>query len=185
MSKASQLTIQVLALGALGLMAGAAHSWRTPVHLRLEPSVVKMSDPVAPAPIPSRVEGTTAPGAGEAAVLGLHITLVQAKALFDQGVTFIDARTDRDYLVGAIPGTQHITPAGFSRPETTEKLRFLDRSLPAVVYCGGGDCEDSENLVILLQQAGYTNLHIMTDGFPAWKAAGYEVEVPAPVGDGQ
>lgn len=182
MPKAVSITLQVLALGAVGLVAGALHSWRTPVHLRLAPPVVTMTaeDPaVAKSGAPAPADSDPAPA------LGLHITLAQAKALFDSGATFIDARVERDYLQGTIPGSQFITPAGFSRPETTEKLRFLDTNRPLVVYCGGGDCHDSENLVILLQESGYKQLHIMTDGFPAWKDAGYEVEVPAPIpGDG-
>lgn len=180
MPKPAQVALQVLALGALGLVAGAAHSWYAPVHLRLQQPVVNMSG--TPSPVTPPPKADTVPPA----TLGLHITLAQAKTLFDQGVTFIDARTDREYVLGTIPGSRHITPVSFSRPETSEVLRFLDPNQPLVVFCGGGDCHDSENLVILLQQSGYTALHIMTDGFPAWQAAGYEVQTPAPdPGSGQ
>jgi rhodanese-related sulfurtransferase len=177
--RSAHIALQALALIAVGLAAGAAHSWRTPVHLRLEPAVVKMSEP-PPTEVQSPTTGAPVQGDPAPAPLGLHITLVQAKGLYDQGTIFVDARTDRDYLAGAISGAQHITPAGFSKPETTEQLRFIDPSQPLVIYCGGGDCNDSENLVILLQQYGYKELHIMTDGYPAWKDAGYDVEIPTP-----
>ena len=44
-----------------------------------------------------------------------------------------------------------------------------------VCYCNGGKCEDSHTLRNRLLSAGYQNVLVFKDGFPAWKD-GHEVE---------
>jgi rhodanese-related sulfurtransferase len=61
-------------------------------------------------------------------------------------------------------------------------LGLIDRSSVVVVYCGGGACDASKNLVITLQNFGFSRFHIMTDGFPAWQQAGHPVaKGPSPI----
>jgi rhodanese-related sulfurtransferase len=43
---------------------------------------------------------------------------------------------------------------------------------PVVLYCSGGDCEDSRLLAGKLVALGYRNLLIYRDGFPDWAAQG-------------
>lgn len=163
MPTASLLT-RALALLGLAFLVGAVHSLLTPVELRLRP-------PPDATTGPSQSPGDPNPPAHAAA--GLHVSIAEAFELFQQGIPFIDARLRKDYDEGRVMGAFHNPPAEGLRPDV---LRFLDPSRPVVIYCGGGDCKDSENLAILLQQMGFTRLHIMTDGFPAWKAAGHPVE---------
>jgi rhodanese-related sulfurtransferase len=108
----------------------------------------------------------------------LNITIAQAKALFDQNVIFIDARPLHEYEAGHVPN------AFFLSTETyhgSEVLEYLDPTSPMVIYCGGGACDASKNLVILLQQSGYMGGRIMHDGYPAWAAAGHPTATGKPL----
>jgi len=48
-----------------------------------------------------------------------------------------------------------------------------------VVYCNGGDCDDSESAAILLRDVGIANrkLFIYTGGIPEWTTNGLPVEI--------
>ena len=43
-----------------------------------------------------------------------------------------------------------------------------DGALPVVLYCSGGDCEDSHMLAQKLFGAGFNNLLVYRDGWPDW-----------------
>lgn len=156
-----------------GLIA-VADSARRPFQLSLNPNTPTPaptpSPSTDPAPAPIQPEQAAAP-------LDVRITLAQAKALYDSlAADFIDAREPHEFAPGHIPGAYNLTQAHFAGSKTPEALEILDPSRPVVIYCGGGECHASENVAILLQQAGFTSIHIMIDGFPAWVAAGYESE---------
>ena len=51
---------------------------------------------------------------------------------------------------------------------------FDDQSI--VVYCSGGNCEDSHLLRGKLLGAGFTGVLVYKEGFPDWQAKGKEVE---------
>lgn len=177
---------RALAIVALAGIAGLVHSTRVPIQLALKPvnPAPATPDPALPGPsAPSQTQGpASAPpppssDAANAQTLGARITIAQARALFDDGsADFIDAREPFEFDPGHIPGAYNLTQAHFAAGSTPEALEFLDPARPVVIYCGGGDCHASENVAILLQQAGFTTIHIMTDGFPAWVSAGHEVE---------
>jgi len=187
----SSLIPRVLTLTAVGLVVGAAHSWTHPVQLRLAETRPISStntptgsgDPArsttAPGPANDPAQAQGSGGTSAEAPLGLHISPTQTKKFWDDGVPFIDARLAKDFVKGHIPGAKNINPVNFNDPESIDALKYMDTSKPIVIYCGGGDCHDSENTAILFQQFGFTSFHIFTDGFPAWQAAGYEVELPA------
>ncbi|HUA37451.1 MAG TPA: rhodanese-like domain-containing protein [Candidatus Sulfopaludibacter sp.] len=71
-----------------------------------------------------------------------------------QGViVFVDAREEDDYLAGHIPGAYELDPF---HPE-----KYFPVVLPAcraaeqiVVYCNGGDCDDSQTAALLLRDVG-------------------------------
>jgi rhodanese-related sulfurtransferase len=189
------LVTRVLALAAVGLTLGAADSWIRPVQLRMSAQPPTQTTvpgssgaatqpdqkPAAPTP-PAGV--TAAPDAGATTVesapvdaaLGIDITLSQSKSLWDQGVSFIDARLKDEFLESRVEGAMHLTTLMFSEPTPPKALEFLDPSKPVVIYCGGGDCEASHSVGIRLQQSGFQRVHVMKDGFPAWKSAGHPVE---------
>lgn len=195
---------KVAVIVMLGVVAGAAHSWLTPVVLRLEDLPVDHPIDVPP-PNPAGAANASTPAAAAApgasispapngtvaaeapadlTSLPLKISLTQARALFDAGAMFIDAREDHERIAGWIAGSVHLTAGMMTGATLPESFQILDPSQPNVIYCGGGACDASENLAILLRQAGFQRLHIMHDGFPAWQAAGLPVEGDAASGGG-
>ena len=175
---------KALALAAAGLIAGAADSWRRPVQLRV-------NVPVGTAPVPKDGSGVSgaktveqphaAPG-GATAVRdprlddGVHIDVAEAHRLYEQGVPFLDARTEKEYVESHITGALLLNVDSFSAPTAPRALAVLAPDQPVVIYCGGGSCDASEAVAIRLQQAGFTSLRIFLDGFPAWQAGSLPVE---------
>ena len=97
---------------------------------------------------------------------------------YKQGlVLFIDAREDQQYTLGHIPGARQFD---HYRPE-----KHVATVLPAcliaqqvVVYCGGGECEDSEFAAMMLRDAGVPaeKLFVYPGGFTEWTSLGLAVE---------
>ena len=129
------------------------------------------------------VAGTPAGAAAPAAVLGLDISIPQAFGLFQQGgIMFLDARRKDEYEAAHVEGALLLSTEHFGRGTIPATIGFLEKTQPLVIYCGGGACDASKNLVIMLQNFGFTKFHIMTDGFPAWQAAGHPVaQGPSPI----
>lgn len=177
---------RALALVAVAGVVGALHSIARPVQveLRAPAPVPTHADPAPQAPA---IDAADVPVPSTAATLDVHISLAQARSLYESGETdFIDAREPFEYEPSHIPGAYNLTQADFAGGKAPPVLEFLDPARPVVIYCGGGTCHASENVAILLQQAGFTSIHIMTDGFPAWTAAGYETDAgPDPLKSGE
>lgn len=101
---------------------------------------------------------------------------------FEQNqIIFIDARNDEHYQEGHIPGAFQLDRF---HPEN-----YLGEVLPAcmgarqvVVYCNGGECEDSEFAAILLRDSAHIpaeKLLVYAGGIAEWKARGLPVETGA------
>jgi len=100
---------------------------------------------------------------------------------YEQGlVVFVDARDDAHYQAGHIPGAWQFN---HYRAEN-----YLDAVLPVclnaqqvVVYCTGGECEDSEFAAIMLRDAGVPGekLFVFTGGFTEWAGNKLPVETGA------
>jgi rhodanese-related sulfurtransferase len=101
--------------------------------------------------------------------------------LFKQDIIiFIDARDGEHYQQGHIPGAYEFDPY---HPE-----KYFDTILPlcqkaeqVVVYCNGGDCDDSETAALLLRDVGIPNqkLYVYGGGITEWKTNGLPVETGA------
>jgi rhodanese-related sulfurtransferase len=92
-------------------------------------------------------------------------------------IIFVDARDDQHYTTGHIPGAWQFH---HYRPEN-----YLPEVLPAcltaqqiVVYCGGGDCEDSEFAAIMLRDYGVPRekLFVYAGGYTEWTKLDLPVE---------
>ncbi len=100
-------------------------------------------------------------------VVGLH----------KKGVLFLDARRTSVYEQGHIPGAR---PFSVWESDIDEKVNKLfaersdprDQNLPIVIYCSGGDCEDSHMLAQKLWGIQFNNVYVYKDGFPDWQARG-------------
>ncbi len=95
-------------------------------------------------------------------------------------VVFVDARDDQHYQAGHIPGAHQFDH--YRAPD------YLPAVLPVclsaeqiVVYCNGGDCEDSEFAAVTLRDAGVANekLFVYGGGFTDWATNGLPVELGA------
>ena len=95
-------------------------------------------------------------------------------------VVFIDARDDQHYGAGHIPGAwqfHHYRADDF----LPTLLPVCLNALKVVVYCSGGECEDSEFAAVMLRDAGVPRevLSVYVGGIIEWKANGLPVETGA------
>jgi rhodanese-related sulfurtransferase len=93
-------------------------------------------------------------------------------------IVFVDARDDRHYQEGHIPGAYQF--------DHYRAENYLATVLPVcqaaeriVVYCTGGDCEDSEFTAIFLRDVGIPKekLFVYGGGMTEWATNGLPVEV--------
>ncbi|HKW30843.1 MAG TPA: rhodanese-like domain-containing protein [Verrucomicrobiae bacterium] len=84
-------------------------------------------------------------------------------------IAFLDARDDEHYLAGHIPGACQFDPY---HPE-----KYFPAVLPVcqaaehiVIYCHGGDCDDSQTAALLLRDVGVAKqkLFIFAGGITEW-----------------
>jgi rhodanese-related sulfurtransferase len=179
--KTSLVLYRSAAVVAAGLIAGAVHSALVPVKVR----------PDEPPPIvlpPKQPEQTQQQQGSQAAVapqpepekIGLNLTLEQSKQLFDAGKFFVDARHLEEYEKGHVENAFWMNAEHFLGGSVPEAINFLDPGDVLVVYCGGGACDASKNLVTLLQLRGFKQARIFEDGYPAWEKAGYPTATGKP-----
>ena len=81
------------------------------------------------------------------------------------------------YEQGHIPGAR---PFSVWESDIDDKVRRLfdersdprDQEKPIVIYCSGGDCEDSHMLAQKLWGIQFNNIYVYKDGFPDWQRRG-------------
>lgn len=163
-------------LGRPPAASGDAGTVATPQTGRLPSATQSGSNP---APSASAASSATAvagavPHPGRPFV---EITSEQAKALFDRGAIFIDARRSAVYRGGHVRGSRSIS---IWESDADEKVKAFydeghDANAPIVVYCAGGDCEDSHELAQKLWGVTFDNVSVYRDGFPDWEKRGWPV----------
>jgi rhodanese-related sulfurtransferase len=193
---------RVMALVALGLLAGVVHSCASPPKLHPDnnpepvvpetaPANGTTTEPQKPVQPPGEAPAKPAeapkvdppPVSEEAAkpAPNYFITIEKAKELFDRGkrngsVYFVDARNPEQYAQGHVAGAMSILPGAFGGPirKATEYLP----GMTVVVYCVGRDCTDSEAVMLGLQnlKKSIGPIYIMHDGYQAWADAGHPTE---------
>ena len=111
---------------------------------------------------PETVEGATT------------VSVETAAELFDQNVVFVDVRKGSDFDAGRIPGAVHLDiKSALTEASLAEVVKTSD---PVVFYCNGHSCMRSSDASRLAVGWGYTNVHYLRDGYPAWESAGFPVE---------
>lgn len=160
------------------------------------PASASASAPVVSAdatPAVGRVDGVAPAGSmvggAEAAVARLQgnglvsVGDDEVRALFDDPryaqelVVFVDARDDRRYRAGHIPGAYRFDR--FRPEETLAEVVLAGQSAERmVIYCNGGECEDSEYAAIALRDAGVPadRIAVYLGGIVAWQGRGWPVE---------
>lgn len=95
-------------------------------------------------------------------------------------ILFVDARSEAHFNAGHIPGARLFD---HYRPENTvaDVLAAATLAERIVVYCRGGDCEDSELAAAHLIALGIpaSKLVVYRAGFTEWQRRGMPVEPPA------
>jgi rhodanese-related sulfurtransferase len=95
-------------------------------------------------------------------------------------IVFIDARDEAHYQQGHIPGAFEFDPY--------HKENYIATVLPlcmqaeqVMVYCSGGDCDDSESAALQLRDMGVPNqkLFVYAGGFTEWTTNNLPVETGA------
>ena len=105
----------------------------------------------------------------------VEIKYDDVKALHDTGALFLDARRTSVYEQGHIAGAR---PFSVWESDVDDKVRKLfdergepaQQAQPIVVYCSGGDCEDSHMLAQKLWGIQFNNVYVYKDGYPDWVA---------------
>ena len=98
-------------------------------------------------------------------------------ALHAKGALFLDARRTSVYEQGHIAGAR---PFSVWESDIDDKVNKLyaersdprDQEKPIVIYCSGGDCEDSHMLAQKLWGIQFNNVYVYKDGFPDWEKRG-------------
>ena len=207
MTTPTRILVEALLIGASGLGLGLLGNTLSPAGLRIDrdyfpaPAAKPPAAPAAPSPAPAQNDPAPPPAAGAAAPVsdveakarahlaehGLAaIGFDEARALFEDptyvagGLLFVDARNDEEYQEGHVPLAlqfDHYYPE-----------RYLDAVLQAaagtsrvVVYCNGGNCEDSEFAAETLKPflAEPDRLCVYVGGIQEWRERGMPVETGA------
>lgn len=111
---------------------------------------------------PESVEGATT------------IDAAKAKALWDEGVLFVDVRPDKDWEVGRIPSAVHLDVD----TDLSEKalLEEVGKDEEFVMYCNGVKCMRSSRACTKAVAWGFNRVYFFRGGMPDWRVAGYPVE---------
>lgn len=100
------------------------------------------------------------------------ITLDHAKKLWEGGDTvFLDAREPADYAAGHIGNALNLPVSSFER-HFGEIAPLLAPESRLVLYCDGTECELSHRLRAILRPLGFTNTHLLFNGWTTWRQAG-------------
>lgn len=102
------------------------------------------------------------------------VSTAEAKRLFDQGVPFLDVRSDRDWEAGRIPGAVHIELKKKLNQDSMSELFARDQ--PIVIYCNSIGCMRSSKAAQKAVSWGYQKVYYYRLGFPDWKHNGYAIQ---------
>ena len=115
---------------------------------------------------------------------GTMVDVAKAKALFDKGAVFVDARVAAEYAEKHIKSAVNIV-----YKEVNKKVAKLDpkdefdlAKLPAdkakalVFYCNGSPCWRGYKGADAAIKAGYKSVNWFRDGLPAWEEKNFPSE---------
>jgi rhodanese-related sulfurtransferase len=143
------------------------------------------SGPAAPMPSPAPPSST--PRASREQILerfppapevpSKEIRTAEAEWLWRNGALFIDARRTSVFHDGHIAGARSIAVWEADVDDKVKRLATegLDQELPIIIYCSGGECEDSHMLAQKLWGMFFNNILVYHDGLPGWQQAGLPV----------
>jgi len=167
-----------------GEVAGAPLNTAPPATTTTQPTVKIAAPPVVVSknPEPIIVQAEQFPPHPDKQYIEIAYDAV--KQLHDKGALFLDARRTSVYEQGHIAGARPFSVWESDIDQKVNKL-FEERSdpreqaQPIVVYCSGGECEDSHMLAQKLWGIQFNNVYVYKDGFPDWQKRGGAVHTGA------
>jgi rhodanese-related sulfurtransferase len=117
-----------------------------------------------------------------------RISPQEAKELLDKGYSYLDVRTEAEFEAGRVPGAYNVPVSRKSVPNPdflAVIASHFEKDAPLVVGCHTGS--RSQRAVIILKDAGYTNVVELRTGFagsrdafgrpePGWSKMGLPIE---------
>lgn len=104
------------------------------------------------------------------------IPVEKAAEFYDtREAVFVDARSPGEYAGGHIAGAINLPFEDVNTYIGVFFSRVPKRDAIVITYCDGETCSLSEDLALLLQDAGYMNVRVIINGLSVWKAKGYPV----------
>ncbi len=88
---------------------------------------------------------------------------------------FLDARDERSFEMGHLPGALHIPPDQ-GDAHVPELQALSQAGMALIAYCDGMDCPLSSELARGLQGRGLPAVKVLVNGWSLWQRAGYPVE---------
>jgi len=87
----------------------------------------------------------------------------------------LDARSPAEFEAGHILGATNLPEEHFMEyyPEVAEPL---PREFPLIVYCQGGLCDQSHEVLKQLEEFGFQELYLFKEGWEKWEELGYPTE---------
>jgi rhodanese-related sulfurtransferase len=136
------------------------------------------TDDAAPTPIAGAPAGTARTARGfQLASHAEVLRLFQDPRREQQRILFVDARNDAQYVAGHIPGACQLDHYHLDRT-VGSVLGLAQVAEQVVVYCNGGDCEDSALAALDLVSLGVaqSKLLIYGGGFTEWRRQGLPLQ---------
>jgi rhodanese-related sulfurtransferase len=99
-----------------------------------------------------------------------YLELPEARARYEAGVAFLDARTEEEYKVGHVSGAINV-PAALEPEEISAAIPSQAKDAELVIYCDGEECGASTTLAGKLQRMGYSKVHVFFGGWTVWANA--------------
>jgi rhodanese-related sulfurtransferase len=95
-----------------------------------------------------------------------------------ESIVFVDARDDRHYAEGHVPGAYQFDRY-YPEKHLPAVLSACQNATNIIVYCTGGDCEDSEFAALTLKDSGVPleRLAVYGGGMTEWVESGLPVEI--------
>jgi len=106
----------------------------------------------------------------------LAISLEEAFHLHERReALFLDARNASEYAAGHIAGALSV-PVSEGEKRLLEVLEGVPDSAVIITYCDGESCNLSKELAVMVEAFGFSNVHVLVNGWSVWKNAGHPVE---------
>ncbi|HEY5811763.1 MAG TPA: rhodanese-like domain-containing protein [Terrimicrobiaceae bacterium] len=136
---------------------------------RLSDAVAKIAPTVSPEASPPRAESVSLPP---------RLSLEEFRNFVEgkQGWV-LDARPELFHRLGHVPGAIAMPRDDFENYYRKHQGELeKDKGRVLVIYCSGGDCEDSELVETALRKLEYTQISIFEGGWGEWTKAGLPEE---------